>query len=81
MSKYAIFVLDTQELWWYTQRKCKIAKITIISHAKKGVATEPNAQSVELGSFNFLIVWTILGPSVAKLELPVGLQIVGGFCA
>ena len=81
MSKYAILVLDTQELWWYTQTKCKKGEFPKFSHAKKGVATEQNAQSFELGSFNFSILWIILEPSVPKLELPECLQIVGGFCA
>ena len=74
MSKYVILVLDIQELWWYTQTKCQKGKIPKFSHAKRGVAAEPNAQITELGSFNFVILWIIMELSVPKLELPVGLQ-------
>ena len=48
---------------------------------KKGVVTEPNAPSFKLDSLNLLIVWIIMKPSVPKLELPDGLQIIGGSCA
>ena len=56
------------------KRSVKKGKIPKFSHAKKGVAIEQNAQSFELGSFNFSILWIILEPSEPKLELPECLQ-------
>ena len=56
------------------KRSIKKAKIQKFSHAEKGVVTARNAQGAELGSFDFSILWFILGLYIAKSEFPDGLQ-------